>query len=352
MGPAGDRLTSHVSRIPAPLHHIRRHIEVCLRDHPPPPDRAGVLVACSGGPDSLALAAAAAQLNRPVGAVVVDHGLQPGSAEVAREAARKCAGLGLAPVTVVAVDVAAAGRGPEAAARLARYGALEDIAAESAAVVLLGHTLDDQAETVLLGLGRGSGTRSIAGMAPSRGPFRRPLLAVTRAEIRDALEGAGLVSWEDPHNADPAFLRSRVRGEVMPVLDSVLGPRVNEALARTADLARDDADALDGWAADVLAELGGGAAVVADGWDVLAVAALPAAVRRRVLRQAALTAGCPGSALRSTHLRELDRLVADWRGQGPLTLPGGVSAHRRCGRLFLTRRTSVPGDVSGARDAG
>lgn len=342
MGPAGDRLTSHVSRIPAPLHRIRRRIEICLRDHPPPPDRDAVLVACSGGPDSLALAAAAAELNRPVGAVVVDHGLQPGSAEVAREAARKCAGLGLAPVTVVAVEVAADGRGPEAAARRARYGALEDIATDSAAVVLLGHTLDDQAETVLLGLGRGSGTRSVAGMAPSRGPFRRPLLAVTRAEVREALVGAGLVGWEDPHNDDPAFLRSRVRGEVMPVLHSVLGPRVSEALARTADLARDDADALDSWAAEVLAELGGDPAVATDGWDVFVIAALPAAVRRRVLRHGALATGCPGSALSSTHLRELDRLVTDWRGQGPLTLPGGVSAHRRCGRLFLTRYTSVP----------
>ncbi|MCE3245986.1 MAG: tRNA(Ile)-lysidine synthetase, partial [Arthrobacter sp.] len=150
------------------------------------PDR--ILVACSGGPDSLALAAVAAYFARrghvdgrpvAVGAVVVDHQLQAGSAEVAARTAESLKELGLSPVLVRAVDVAAGGFGPEAAARDARHAALEAAAEEwNAGAVLLGHTLDDQAEQVLLGLARGSGTRSLAGMRPVRGKLLRPFLGL------------------------------------------------------------------------------------------------------------------------------------------------------------------------------
>ena len=339
-----------MDRIPSSLHRIRSRIEACLREFPPPDDGAGLLVACSGGPDSLALAAAAAHLDRPVGAVVVDHGLQPDSPEVARVAAEQCRALGLSPVRVMAVDVEERGDGPEAAARHARYEALESAAVDSGALVLLGHTLDDQAETVLLGIGRGSGTRSLCGMPASRGPFRRPMLGLTREQVRSGLDGLDVVVWEDPHNADPAYRRSRIRNEALPVLDEVLGAGVREALARTADLARADADALDGWAATVATELGGTGAVDSGGWAATGLAGVPAAVRRRARRAAALSVGSPAGALGSSHILELERLVTDWRGQGPIHLPGGVTAERRYGRLFLTGPTTAPGPVNGARD--
>jgi tRNA(Ile)-lysidine synthase len=297
-----------------------------------------VLVACSGGADSLALAAATA-FEAPraavrAGAVVVDHGLQDGSAARARSVAGTLRGLGLDPVEVVAVQVGREG-GPEAAARTARYAALDAAADRTGATaVLLGHTLDDQAETVLLGLARGSGARSLAGMSPRSGRHLRPLLGLRRATTRAACAAAGLEPWDDPHNADPAFARSRVRGRALPVLEDELGPGVAEALARTADLLRADADALDAWAADAAATVVG-----PDGsLDAVALAALPAAVRTRLLRSAALAAGSPAGDLAAVHVAALDALVTAWHGQGPVDLPGRVGARRACDRLLLQRR--------------
>jgi tRNA(Ile)-lysidine synthase len=295
-----------------------------------------VLIACSGGADSVALAAAAAfeapRLRLRVGGVTVDHGLQTGSASRAATVAAFLTGLGLEPVEAVAVDVFAHNGGPEAAARDARYGALDAVADRlGAATVLVGHTLDDQAETVLLGLARGSGTRSLAGMAPVNGRYRRPLLAVERAVTRAACADLELPVWDDPHNGDPAFTRVRVRADVLPVLEAALGPGVAAALARTADLARDDADALDQWSAGSYA-----AATDADGaLDVAALAQLPPAVRRRVLRLASLHAGIPAGSLAAVHLMAIEALVTDWHGQGPVSLPGGRSAGRRYGKLYV-----------------
>jgi tRNA(Ile)-lysidine synthase len=293
-----------------------------------------VLVACSGGADSVALAAALAH-EAPLagwraGAVTVDHGLQAGSAQRAASVAATLSDLGLDPVEICTVDVSGTG-GPEAAARAARYAALETAADRlGAAAVLLGHTRDDQAETVLLGLARGAGARSLAGMPPARGRYRRPLLHLPREVVRAA--AGDLPTWDDPHNADPAHQRARVRHDVLPVLEKALGPGVAEALSRTADLLRDDADALDAWAAGV------GPDVVAEsGLLVPGLHALPAAVRSRVLRTAALAAGSPASDLTAGHVAELDRLVTDWRGQGPLHLPGGVRAERARGMLLLSR---------------
>jgi tRNA(Ile)-lysidine synthase len=299
--------------------------------------RAGlVLVACSGGADSVALAAATAfeapRTGRRAGAVTVDHDLQPGSAARAVALADRLRRLGLDPVEVATVAVGSAG-GPEAAAREARYRALDEAADRlGAGAVLLGHTLDDQAETVLLGLARGSGSRSLAGMPARRGRFVRPLLGLDRSTVRAAARASGLPVWDDPHNADPAYARARVRDDVLPALEKALGPGVPEALARTAALARADADALDGWAAAAYdtARAGPGDLAV----DVLA--AMPSAVRRRVLRLAALAAGAPGTDLTAGHVAELDRLVTDWHGQGPLHLPGAIRARRDRAMLHLS----------------
>ncbi len=299
------------------------------------PHAGPVLVACSGGADSLALAAATAfeapRLSRPAGAVVVDHGLQPGSAEHARSVAGVLDGLGLSPVQVRTVQVGEEG-GPEAAARAARYAALDAAADQlGASAVLLGHTRDDQAETVLLRLARGSGSRSLSGMAPASGRYRRPLLDVTRATTRAACEAQGLSAWDDPHNDDPRFTRVRVRREALPALEAALGPGVREALARTARLCRADADALDGWARDAAST----AAHPDGGLDVAVLAGLPAAVRGRVLRAAAVAAGAPAGALGQVHVDALDALVTAWHGQRAVALPGGVSGERACGRLLL-----------------
>ncbi|KQX74629.1 tRNA lysidine(34) synthetase TilS [Aeromicrobium sp. Root472D3] len=279
-----------------------------------------LVVGVSGGADSLALAAVtefvAGQESFALTAVVVDHGLQPGSDEVAATAVRRLASVGV-PATVRRVDVGRTG-GPEAAARSARRAALAAAADEAgAAAVLLAHTLDDQAETVLLGLGRGSGPRSIAGMAPRDGLWRRPLLTLRRSDTERICRASGLEWWSDPHNVDPAFRRSRVRAEVVPVLEDVLGGGVAEALARTADQVRADGALLDALAADV-----------AEPHDVAVLAALPGALRSRVLRRIALEAGASADELSSTHLLELDRLVTDWHGQRRIELPGRVSVTR------------------------
>jgi tRNA(Ile)-lysidine synthase len=290
-----------------------------------PGDR--LLVAVSGGADSLALAAAASwvapRMGLTVGAVTVDHGVQAGSANRATSVAKTCAELDLDPVVIETVTVGRQG-GPEAAARAVRYQALA-VAADrlGAALLLLGHTLDDQAETVLLGLARGSGARSLAGMAQRSGRLLRPFLELRRSTTSAAAAALDLTPWDDPHNVDPAFARARVRHDVLPVLEGALGPRVAESLARTAELLRADADALDEWAKTV---------------DSLAVAdlhALPAAVRTRVLRAAAIAAGAPPGALAAVHIRELDRLVTNWHGQKPVSLPGGLVGARECGSLVF-----------------
>jgi len=308
-----------------------------------PGDR--VLVACSGGWDSLALADAVA-FEAPraaimAGAVTVDHGLQPGSAARAEQVTQLMTRLGLSPALSAAVTVTGPG-GPEGAARTARYAALDQAADETgAAAILLGHTLDDQAETVLLGLARGSGARSLAGMAARTGRYWRPLLQIRRDQTRAACTAIGLQPWDDPHNRDFAFTRARVRWQLIPVLTEVLGPGAVEALARTAELLRADADALDGMAAAEIAGLGGAAVVTDQGWPVAHLAALPAAVRHRVLRQAAIGAGSPAGALSHRHVVSLDELVTIWHGQRWADLPGGVRGERRYGRLLLTR-TSGP----------
>jgi tRNA(Ile)-lysidine synthase len=321
-----------------------------------------VLVACSGGADSLALAAALAfeapKAGLRAGGVVIDHDLQPGSASVAESVLATMAGLGLDPPLSVRVSVAgrdeqAGYPGPEAAARSARYAALDRAAAEAGAkAIMLGHTLDDQAETVLLRLARGAGARSLAGMPARTGRYLRPLLGLRRAETAAACAALGLKPWDDPQNADPAFSRVRVRHELLPQLEAALGPGVAEGLARTAKLLRADAAVLDELADAAAARIqasdqgrGGGDDAAAAGWPVAALAAQPAAIRRRILRAAALTAGCPAGALSERHITGADALVMGWHGQKWTDLPGGIRCERRYGRLLFTAgvRSEDPG---------
>src|SRR5215469_17256947 len=269
------------------------------------------------------------------GGVTVDHGLQPGSANRALEVTRILAGLGLDPVTcmTVSVDTGAGRGGPEAAARAARYQALDEAVRQTGAkAVFLAHSRDDQAENVLLGLARGSGARSLAGMPPRRGPYRRPLLSVSRATLRAACTALGLQPWDDPHNCDPAHARARVRHRALPALEAALGPGIAEALARSASQIRADAEVLDDLAAKQaeLARDGDGA------WQAGRLASLPAAIRTRVLRRAAIAGGCPAGALTARHIEALDALLMSWHGQRWTDLPGGIRGTRHCGKLLFT----------------
>jgi tRNA(Ile)-lysidine synthase len=298
-----------------------------------------VLVALSGGPDSLALAAATAfeapRAGLRAGAVIVDHGLQEGSAAVAATASVQAAALGLDPVLIRTVEVgdSAANGGPENAARIARYDALADAAEQTGALaVLLGHTLDDQAETVLLGLARGSGATSIRGMERVSGLYRRPMLRLRRETTVQFCADSELIPWTDPQNSDPAFARVRVRTRVLPMLEAELGPGIAEALARTADTLREDNDALDHFAEEVAEEL----ADIAEAGISLPVRALasnPAALRQRLIRLA-VKSEFHLSLSRAATL-EVARLVTDWHGQGPLNLPG-VRVERQGGLLVFT----------------
>lgn len=305
-----------------------------------------VLAACSGGADSVALLSALAweapRAGLRSGVAHVDHGLAMGSADVAVSVARLAKELGVDVVESTAVVVhREGGQGPEGAARTARYDALAQAAANTqAAQVLLGHTLDDQAETVLLGLARGSGARSLAGMAGSRGVFARPLLELRRVQTRNYCLALGLPVWDDPANDDPGFSRNRVRAVVLPTLERELGPGIAEALARTAGQLRDDADALDLAAAAAYEVMIVISASVAE-LPVGSLLVLPAAVRRRVLLRAAVAVGVPAGALGSVHLTAGERLVTDWHGQGPVALPGGFALTRRYASLHLGRVSSL-----------
>ena len=297
-----------------------------------------VLVALSGGPDSLALAAAvafeASRAGARAGAVIVDHGLQPGSADAAARARDQAEALGLDPVRVKTVTVGVDG-GPEAAARTARYRALSEAAKMlGAAAVLLGHTLDDQAETVLLGLARGSGAASLQGMAAETGIYRRPLLGIRRQQTVQFCDDSALTPWHDPQNDDPAFTRVRVRTTVLPMLEAELGPGISEALARTAEQLREDAAALDHFAEEIAEDLAehseAGISLPAE-----ALAANPAALRQRLIRLA-VESEFHVSLSRSQTL-EVARLVTHWYGQGAIDLPG-VRVERHAGLLLFSAR--------------
>ncbi len=325
-------------------------------------DRGGlVLVGLSGGADSLALAAAlaaeAGAAGLRAGAIVVDHGLQEGSANVAARAAAQARELGLEEVRVVRVQVDSGvtrGEGPESAARAARYSAFEEVAElTGAAAILTAHTRDDQAEQVLLALARGSGTRSLAGIPPIRAlndatRLLRPFLAeapeVRRATTVAACAELGLRAWSDPHNRDHTYARVRVREVLLPAIEEQLGARAPVGLARSADLAREDAEALDVWAAQIYSEIVNvstedEAAATIDASGVARLAELPAAVRQRVIHRVASQVF--DASLGRSHVLAIAALVTQWSGQGPIFVPG-IRVTRSAGALRFERQHGSP----------
>jgi tRNA(Ile)-lysidine synthase len=313
---------------------VRNAVRRALADLEP---GARLVVACSGGADSLALAAATVFEAREPGWYVVgatvDHGLQDDSAERAVTVVGQLAALGVDETVSARAEVSAPGMGPEAAARAARYALLDQIRERfEADAVLLGHTRDDQAETVLMGLARGSGGRSVAGMRRAFDHYRRPLLDVSRTDTVTACQVEGLAVWDDPHNADLAYTRVRVRQRVLPALEDALGPGVAEALARTADQLRPDMELLDASAERALADVG-----TSEGLPVDALAALPPPIRTRVERLAAVAAGAPPGELFHQHVLAVDALVTAWHGQKWVDLPGHLRAARVDGVLRFER---------------
>lgn len=319
-----------------------------------------VFVACSGGYDSLALAAAVAfeiaKFGLHAGSITVDHGLQDGSDVVARCAAAHCHRLGLAPVEIErAVTEHGSTNGPEAQAREARYVVLRAIASRNnAACVLLGHTRDDQAETVLLGLARGSGGRAIAGMRPdatitghaeiadaagnvvchpAETRLLRPFLDITRAETRAACAALGIEPWDDPHNNDPRYLRVRMR-RALSDLEHDIGPGVIAGLARTATLSRQDSDELDAQARLAAYEIG------ENPWHVSELSTLAPAIRTRVWRILLADSGARGRDVFKIHVDTVDALITRWRGQRSINVPGGVRVRRVDGLIHVETRQS------------
>lgn len=338
-------------------------------DHAVAADAPLVLVACSGGRDSMALAAVShivcTSMGVRCGAVIVDHGLQAGSEQVASEAADRCRALGLGPAIVRNATVQARGEGLEAAARQARYDELCAAAHESGAIaVLLAHTMDDQAETVLIGLLRSRGVDALAGMPQvftrSGATFARPLLTLTRAETTGICEDLGVEYWDDPTNGDAVDgelpndypLRSRVRHDLLPAIERFAGFNVARHFAESARLARMDKEYLDQRSDEVMGE-----AVTAVDWpassaavstdapracvagdtndsshgiglmiSVKRIAREPEAIRLRVIAHALSQAGVNASA---AQIAAIDRLVVDWHGQGGVSLPRGYSANRK-----------------------
>lgn len=295
------------------------HFLACRR--PLRPLTAPALIGLSGGPDSLALVAAAAAENKDVRALVVDHGLQSGSAEVAARAGAQVANLGV-PADVVRVNVdTAPGGSVEAAARTARYAALAEAAAEDGRDIWVAHTLDDQAETLLLGALRGNP----AGMAPvsvlDAGPrLIRPFLSIRRADTVGACGELGLAPWHDPMNDDPAYRRVAVRTSVIPGLSDLIGGDAVPALARTAERIAADQDLL------------ASAIDLSPTNDCAALAADPAPARQRRilawLRE-------EGQNVTGSQLADIERLCTDWHGQGAVTLSGGARVGRRGGELVV-----------------
>ncbi|MFZ9221683.1 MAG: tRNA lysidine(34) synthetase TilS [Candidatus Nanopelagicaceae bacterium] len=294
-----------------------------------------IAVAVSGGADSMALALAAQReltdSSHPLHAIIIDHQLQSGSGDVAEVVATRLREMGIESVTIKKVNVEITD-GVESSARRARYNALMEFAKEkSIRAILLGHTRDDQAETVLLGLARGSGARSLAGMRGESEIYFRPLLEITREQTLRACEEEGIEVWSDPHNHDEKFLRVRVRRS-LSFLDESIGPGIKDSLVRSADLLRDDADALDRYASEFFQ------GIDPKEIDVSQLARLPRAVRTRVLRLAIYALGAPAGSLTAEHIAPVEALISDWHGQGETSLPGGVKAMRNSGRLSLVRR--------------
>ena len=294
-----------------------------------------VLFGCSGGADSMALAIAlfAECGGEKVIPVVVDHGLQPNSDQITVKVATQLKTIGYKRVETAVAQVIVTD-GLEASARRARYKVFHQfIDSYQPKYFFLAHTLNDQAETALLGLARGSGARSLSGMATQNNLFVRPLLKITRQMSEAACAEAGIDFWSDPHNQDLKFARVRVRKNVLPTLEENLGPGITEALVRTADLLRDDADALDGFANEFFAQ------VDPNNLEINDLERLPKAIRSRVLRLAIYQAGAPSGSLTAEHIEAAEALISNWHGQKEVSLPGNVKLLRNSGRIVLSANT-------------
>ena len=294
-----------------------------------------VCIGVSGGADSLALAAAAKLESKNFSidlvAVIVDHGLQANSAEIAEFAKQQLIKLGFQDIFVGRASVQITD-GLEASARRARYKVFQQaIETYGPNTFLLGHTKNDQAEGVLLGLARGSGTKSLSGMQEVSGIFVRPLLGIDRATTEIACHESNIEYWVDPHNSNQDFTRVRVRDNILPLLENDVGPGIIDALARSAKILREDATALDEWAENVFRQ------VEPMDIEISILATLPVAVRSRVLRMAIYAAGAPAGSISAAHLEPIEAFVSDWRGQGHTSLPGGVKVCRISGRLSLSK---------------
>ena len=294
-----------------------------------------VCIGVSGGADSLALAAAAKLESKNFSidlvAVIVDHGLQANSAEIAEFAKQQLIKLGFQDIFVGKANVQITD-GLEASARRARYKVFQQaIETYNPNTFLLGHTKNDQAEGVLLGLARGSGTKSLSGMQEVSGIFVRPLLGIDRATTEIACHESNIEYWVDPHNSNQDFTRVRVRDNILPLLENDVGPGIIDALARSAKILREDATALDEWAENIFRQ------VEPMDIEISILATLPVAVRSRVLRMAIYAAGAPAGSISAAHLEPIEAFVSDWRGQGHTSLPGGVKVCRISGRLSLSK---------------
>ncbi|SMX81473.1 tRNA(Ile)-lysidine synthase [Brevibacterium iodinum ATCC 49514] len=292
----------------------------------------GIIVAVSGGADSMALLHATAFLHRRgeirARAVTVDHGLQTVTAEVADRVAAAAESWGM-PAEVMRVSIDASEEGLEAAARTARYAALETARAVAGADwILTAHTRSDQAETVLLGLMRGSGTRSLAGMSPLAGRLMRPLLGLDRDQTEASCQAQGIEIWNDPMNADIAFTRVRAR-RLLAGLETELGQPITANLARTADLCRADADFIDAHAEAAGQSIRGAVSV-----PVEVFTALDDAVLSRVVRGWVISLGVPGQNLGAVRVAELCALIRD-RRRGRLSLPGDAEVVVSGGRAVF-----------------
>lgn len=333
-------------RLTPQMADVRRAVRETLASVNPGPNEL-VLAAVSGGGDSLALAAALAfeapRLNLRAGAVVVDHQLQKGSEEVAARAVKTLTELGLERVEMRKVEVQNSGLGLEGSARDARYQALEEVRHQLAASwVLLGHNLEDQAESVLLGLTRGSGLKSIAGMERVDRERRlvRPLLGISRAELRQACQDQGIEYWDDPHNSDQSFKRVRIR-TLMQTMESELGPGLPGALSRTAEIASESEEFLTAEARKVMEKAKGKGSARSVSYEVSALAEAHLAVRNKALFL--IAQGVGAQDISRAQVLGVEELISNWHGQKMVQL-SGITVERVGDQLvFKSTKSLTPG---------
>ena len=317
--------------------NLQNAVNNLLKDFEPADN---ILVACSGGADSLALAWTSQVVTKRIGlnliAVIIDHQLIKESSQVAQDAKKKCKDFGIEKVVIKQIEVKDDKDGLEAAARKARYEAFEELVNEfNAKAVLLAHTQDDQAETMLMRLTRGSGAKSLSAMKEVSGKYLRPFLHIRKQVLVDALEKENISYWQDPANTNYKFLRAKVRHELMPKLIEVLGDSAIDSLDRTSGLLKEDNEALESIALESYEKLN-------KELKVQELEKLPTAIRKRVIKIAALNSGVTPGPFSFEHIEAIDALVTNWRGQGNVDLPGFIQASRvdQTIRFISSRKTS------------